>query len=211
MKKLLLAVSAISLLVSCGSAAPKKENYDHYFQRFFEKVKNPEKEYHFLDLYDAEDNRFKVEFLYEPHFHFGLKITEYAIYTVYHYPDEGIFSDDYEQVSFELVASESTLFPAGVYVLSHTLEDGQNKFSLQANTITYELTTTPKEDPVGFDSGLLGDFSYYVNDDKAFDMSVTAEKVDTTYNLYVSLTEGELEFEATNIKRNGKSISFNIS
>ena len=210
MKKLLLAVSAISLLVSCGTTS-KKENYDHYFKRFFDKVKNTEKEYHFLDLYDAEDNRFKVEFLYEPHFHFGLKITEYAIYTIYHYPDEGVFSSDYEQVTFELVASESALFPAGIYVFSHTLEDGQNKFSLQASTITYELTTTPKEDPVGFDSGLLGDFSYYKNDTKAFGMSVTAEKVDNTYNLYVSLSEGDLEFEAAGIKKNGKNISFTVS
>lgn len=211
MKRLLLAVSAISLLVGCGSTSKKQENYDHYFQRFFDRVKNPEKEYHFLDLYDAEDNRFKVEFLYEPHFHFGLKITEYAIYSVYHYPDEGVFSDDFERVTFELVESESAMFPAGIYVLSHTLEEGKNKFSLQANTITYELTTTKKDDPVGFDSGILGDYSYYVDDNKAFGMSVTAEKVDNTYNLYVSLEEDELEFEATNIKKNGKIINFTIS
>lgn len=211
MKRILLAASAISLLVGCGISPKKPVSYENYFQRFFDKVKDSEKEYHFLDLYDAEENRFKVEFLYEPHFHFGLKITEYDIYTVYHYPDEGVFSDDYEQVTFELVSSESTLFPAGIYVLSHVYEDGENKFSLLAGTINYELTTTKKDDPVGFDSGLLGDFSYYNNDQKAFAMNVSAEKENDTYNIYVSFDEGDLHFEATDIKRNGKIINFTIS
>ena len=211
MKKLLLAVSAISLLVSCGTSTAKKENYDHYFKRFFDRVKNTEKEYHFLDLYDAEDNRFKVEFLYEPHFHFGLKITEYAIYTVYHYPDEGVFSDDYEQVTFELVASESALFPAGIYVLSHTLEEGKNHFTLQASTITYELTTTAKEDPVGFDSGVLGEFAYYDNNDQeAFTLTVGAEKVNKDYILEITLQEGELLYGVTGIAKKDKIIEFTL-
>ena len=210
MKKLLLIFPLFVLTVGCANNKPNKNESTDYFKQYYEEVTDPEGEYSFINLFDKNGNRFNVEFLYEPHFQFGLRIVEYAISPIFHYPNEGVFANDYESVTFTLAESGSDLFTAGEYVLTHTVSKGKESFTLKANNKTYALTTTPKEPPILFNVGLIGEFAYVVDENKKFSLIVSADAFGETYTLEVSLEEGELEFNGNVTTINEKSIEFNV-
>ena len=211
MKKLLLIFPLFVLTVGCANNKSNKNESTDYFKQYYEEVTDPEGEYSFINLFDKNGNRFNVEFLYEPHFHFGLRIVEYAVSPIFHYPNEGVFSGDYEKVTFTLAESGSDLFTAGEYVLTHKVSKGKESFTLKANNKTYALTTTPKEPPIIFNVGLLGSFTYIENEEEKFYLDVSADAFDETYTLDVSLQEGESEFKGTIFNINDKMIEFNVS
>ena len=191
-----------------GQAQPVSKDY---FKGYEEQVVDPEGEYSFMQLYDVADNHFNVVFLYEPHFHYNLKITEYAVNPKIHYPNEGVFSKDYEKITFTLVSSDSELFPSGTYTLNHHLKNGKDAFSLKVNNKTYQLTKEEKESPIHYDPGVLGSFAYMVEDEKKFTMDVDVDVVDGLYFVYIVLKEGNLTFDAIDVEELGKEIRFTLS
>ena len=213
MKRLLLLLPLVALAVSCSSNKNSNKNNNNsgnYFKQYYDQVVDSETEYSFMHFYDVSENRFNIEFLYEPHFHFGLKIEQYAVIPFYIYPDEGEFSEDYESVTFTLVDSDSELFPAVKYVLSHKILNGSDSFSLKANRITYGLTTTPKQSPIAYDPGVLGQFAYIVEDDTKFTLKVTSEEHFGSYYMHMYFTEGNLYIEALSLTIRGKLIIFTL-
>ena len=211
MKKTLLIFPLFVLTIGCAGNKSNKNESTDYFKPCFEEVADSEQEYSFMNFYDKDGNRFNVEFLYEPHFHFGLRIVEYAICPIYHYPNEGVFSQDYEKVTFTLADSNSELFTAGEYVLSHKVRNGKESFSLKANDKTYALTTTPKEPPILFNVGLIGEFAFVQGGEKKFELEVSADGSEEAYTLDVSLKEGELEFECEITATGEKTVEFSIN
>ena len=206
MKKFALLL-LLPILVGCGDNPTPSSN--GYFKQYKDQVTDLEKEYSFITLYDGVENqsRFSLEFLYEPHFHFGLKITEYAVQPVIHYPNEGIFSNDYESVTFTLVNSTSALFPKGKYVLSHYLDNEIDQFRLTCGNTVYPLTSEKKKSPYKLNPGLYGKFEYQVNEEALFEIKVE-ESNDT--EVIVSLKENEKEFTASEYSMLGDELDFKI-
>ena len=212
MKKSLLFIPLIVLTIGCSNNKQSSNESKDYFKEYYEQVTDPaHDEFSFIQFFDAKANRFNVQFIYEPHFHFGLKITEYAATSYYWYPSEGEFSSDYESMTCTLVGSSSELFKEGEYILSHKLNNGKDSFSLKAANKTYQLTTEYKESPINFNPGLLGTFAYMVDDEPVFSMEVEADAVDNNYVLSIGLEEGDLVFEAINIEPRGNVVEFTLS
>ena len=161
----------------------------------------------FINLYDAEANRFMVSFVFEPHFHFGLVITDYSLDFEYLSPNEGTFSEDYETFTSTLTAySTNATFKRGSYVLSHSLVDGVDQFALNAAGVQLALTTTPKAAPTYICSDLVGTFKYSTS----FEVKVEVGERDACYPATISIKEGDNTFTASNLVNSSNKTTFNI-
>ena len=211
MKKVLLLLS-LPLLFSCADSKKSEPYTGQYFKKYYDKVEqDSSREYSFLTLYDAEDNRFSVTFGYGLHFFYELKITEYDINDWYHSPNEGVFAEDYESVSFTFnAASESELFPDGTYILSHQYVENKHAFTLSVNGNVLPLTTQKKTRPTFINDGLIGEFSYKENNQIAFTLSCDVGPLSRKRPVIITLKEGELSFGASTIIVKSSSVSFTI-
>lgn len=196
----------VPLIVSCVSPS---ENKSGFFKQYVETVeKDKTKEYSFFTLYDNESNRFSLTFGYGLHFFYEIKIVEYDLTDWYHYPNEGVFADDYESVTFNLDArSESELFVDGKYVLSHEIKNNEDVFFLSFNDEIISLTKEPKISPKYINPNLVGDFTY---EDK-FDISISVGSLKDKRPVNVSLIENETNYATSNYVINDNSMDFVIN
>ena len=213
MKKSVLALLFIPFLFSCSNKGSSDEGF---FKRFKDQIDNKEEEVTFLNLFDSISNLYSVDFYYDLHIGFSLKITEYDLLDYYYYPNEGVFSDDFESVTFQLSdRNDSELFPAGTYVLEHKLVNKADSFTLKVSNVTdnltYNLTTTHKDAPIHIDINLVGTFDYKVNDETMFTIySKVGSKADG-FPSTITLNEGDKEFNASNYHFSNSEVTFDIS
>ena len=206
MKKELSLLLLLPLFVGCAStngATPSSQN--GYFKQFEEQVEVAEREYTFIELYDGSLNRFQVSFIYDLHFGYSLRIVEYDLFDWYHAPNEGVFANDYESITFEFSdLSSSDLFKRGEYTLYHSLVNGKDSFKLKAVDIEYPLTTTKKDAPVHINGNLVGTFLYEDKFSITSQVSTKEEGLKST----ILLTEEDKEFTTSNLVFNDASVSF---
>ena len=214
MKKKLLLLLTLPLIIGCS--APKKDDdtttKDGYFKQFEERVNESEQEYSFISLYDDISNRFKVEFIYDLHFGFSLKITEYDLFDWYHAPNEGEFASDYESVIFTFSdESSSDLFKKGKYVLYHSLINNIDSFKLLAVDTEYKLTTTSKDAPIHINGDLVGKFVYQENNEDIFTLESIVSSKEDGLKSTITLKEGDIEFTTTNLSFKSASTTFTLN
>ena len=211
MKRKVFVLSLIPFLIGCASSGGNSnpEGSTGYFKQFEEQVEASEREYTFIELYDAEQNRFQVSFIYDLHFGYSLRIVEYDLFDWYHAPNEGKFSNDYESVIFEFTDfSSSSLFKRGEYILYHSIVNEKDSFKLKAVDIEYNLTTTKKDTPIHINGDLVGTFVYKQNNEELFSIKSEVSSKEEGLVSTITLKEENKEFSTSNLTFGGASVTF---
>ena len=185
-----------------------------YFKRFEEQlVGHEEEDVTFLELFDGVNNDYSVSFVYEPHFHLGLRIVDYSLDFEYIHPNEGTYAEDYESISFTLSGyfPENKTFRNGNYSLNHSLVNEQDVFTLTSPNNTFALTTTRKGEPNYINSDLIGKYEYKVGEDSKFNINVEVGERANGYPVTIGLSEGEKAFTTSNISYSGNKVDFTVN
>ena len=212
MNKIFLIFATIPVFSFCSNIPPVEKYDGEYFKQFEERVDGDNtKEYSFFTLYDGEANRFELTFGYGLHFFYEIQITEYDMDDWYYSPNEGVFSEDYESITFTLDAkSKSELFPDGTYVLTHAWVYNKHTFTLTVNDEVFSLTTKKNNRPHYISSDLVGSFDYKVNNSIKFTLNVDVTSLADNRRVSVSLSEGDKNFTGSNIVYSTAYISFDV-